>query len=91
MQYNISPETFAGKVNMPDIDFLLEGTWEYRDGMVTYAANGCTYRKDKQGFLPALMEKMYNDRVEYKSKMLEAKKRLELIDSEMKKRGLFPT
>ena len=35
------------------------------------------YRKDKQGFLPALMEKMYNDRVVFKKKMLEAKKSYE--------------
>jgi DNA polymerase elongation subunit (family B) len=41
------------------------------------AANGCIYRNDKQGFLPALMEKMYNDRVVYKKKMLEAKQRYE--------------
>ena len=74
MQYNISPETYVGKVDFPSIDFMLDGTWEYRDGMVAYAANGCTYRKDKQGFLPALMEKMYNDRVVYKEKMLQAKK-----------------
>ena len=74
MQYNISPETFVKKVDFPSIDYMLDGTWEYRDGMVSYAANGCTYRKDKQGFLPALMEKMYNDRVVYKEKMLQAKK-----------------
>ena len=74
MQYNISPETFVDKVGFPSIDYMLEGNWEYRDGMVAYAANGCTYRKDKQGFLPALMEKMYNDRVVYKEKMLQAKK-----------------
>ena len=74
MQYNISPETFVGRIDFPSIDYMLDGTWEYRDGMVAYAANGCTYRKDKQGFLPALMEKMYNDRVVYKEKMIEAKK-----------------
>ena len=77
MQYNISPETFAGRIGFPSIDYMLDGIWEYRDGMVAYAANGCTYRKSKQGFLPALMEKMYNDRVEYKKKMIEAKKKYE--------------
>jgi DNA polymerase elongation subunit (family B) len=77
MQYNISPETFVERVQFPSIDYMLDDTWEYRDGSVAYAANGCTYRKDKQGFLPALMEKMYNDRVEYKKKMIEAKKRYE--------------
>ena len=91
MQYNISPETFAGKVSFPSIDYMLEGHWEYRDSSVAYAANGCTYRKDKQGFLPALMEKMYNDRVVYKKKMLEAKKELELVEAELKKRNISPT
>lgn len=88
MQYNISSETFAGRIDFPSIDYLLEGHWEYRDGMVAYAANGCTYRKDKQGFLPALMEKMYDDRVIYKKKMLEAKQEAELISAELKKRGI---
>ena len=73
MQYNISPETFVGKIEFPSIDYMLEGHWEYRNSAVAYTANGCTYRKDKQGFLPALMEKMYDDRVAYKKKMLEAK------------------
>jgi DNA polymerase elongation subunit (family B) len=77
MQYNISPETFAGRMDMPSIDYLLEGHWEYRDGMFSYAANGCMYRKDAQGFLPALMEKMYNSRSDYKKLMIEAKKRYE--------------
>ena len=77
MQYNISPEQFAGRIDMPSIDYLLKGIWEYRDGMVAYAANGCTYRKDKQGFLPELMEKMYNDRTKYKKMMIEAKQRYE--------------
>ena len=77
MQYNISSETFVKKVEFPSIDYLLDGTWEYRDGSVAYAANGCTYRKDAQGFLPALMERMYNGRAEFKKKMIEAKKKYE--------------
>jgi DNA polymerase elongation subunit (family B) len=84
MQYNISPETFIEKTpGYFSVDrLLLEGESSeqpYHDR--AYAANGCTYRKDKQGFLPALMEKMYNDRVEYKSKMIEAKKRYEKTKS----------
>jgi uncharacterized protein YydD (DUF2326 family) len=35
------------------------------------------YRKDVRGFLPELMEKMYNDRVIYKKKMIEAKQQYE--------------
>jgi DNA polymerase elongation subunit (family B) len=36
-------------------------------------ANGAMYRKDKRGFLPELMDKMYSDRVKYKKMMLQAK------------------
>jgi len=81
MQYNISPETFAGKVSFPSTEYMLNGTWEYRDSSVAYAANGCTYRKDKQGFLPALMERMYDDRTKYKKLMIEAKQRYEQTKS----------
>ena len=91
MQYNISPETFVTR--LPDfdkIDILLNGNWS-TNCPHAIAANGCIYRKDKQGFLPALMEKMYNDRVVYKKKMIEAKKELELVEAEMKKRGILLT
>lgn len=77
MQYNISPETFLRRMDMPSIDTLLEGKWICPDQTVTYAANGCTYRKDRQGFLPELMEKMYNDRSKYKKMSIEAKKKYE--------------
>ena len=36
--------------------------------------NGAMYRKDVRGILPELMEKMYNERVIFKKKMIEAKK-----------------
>ena len=79
MQYNISPETFAGRIDGFDsIDKLLEGRFIAHEGeKYAYAANGCMYRKDRQGFLPALMERMYDDRAKYKKMMIEAKKRFE--------------
>jgi DNA polymerase elongation subunit (family B) len=80
MQYNISPETFDGRIGPSfGVDWLLDGNFEYRNSghEYAYAANGCVYKKDKQGFLPALMEKMYNDRTKYKKLMLEAKQRYE--------------
>ena len=83
MQYNISPETFIERLHsFPTIDRLLEKSsdYEYNDEW-SYAANGCVYRKDKQGFLPELMEKMYNDRAKYKNLMLDAKKRYEITKS----------
>ena len=39
--------------------------------------NGALFRTDKKGFLPQLMEDMYNTRIEYKKKMLEAKQEYE--------------
>jgi DNA polymerase elongation subunit (family B) len=81
MQYNISPETFVTRLpNFNSIDELLTGDMTHNCEHAI-AANGCIYRKDKQGFLPALMEKMYDDRVEYKKKMIEAKKRYEQTHS----------
>ena len=79
MQYNISPETLldmrhpsvtVDKVLDKSVDFS-----NYKDYCV--CANGAVYRKDIRGFLPELMDKMYNDRVIYKKKMLEAKQQYE--------------
>ena len=79
MQYNISPETLRDErhptVSVKDI---LEKnlTFEmHKDNSV--CANGAMYRKDKRGFLPELMEKMYNERVIFKKRMLEAKQEYE--------------
>jgi DNA polymerase elongation subunit (family B) len=79
MQYNISPETLLEKRH-PNVtvDKVLkkELTFEmYKDCAV--CANGAMYRKDIRGFLPELMEKMYNERVIFKKKMIEAKKAYE--------------
>jgi DNA polymerase elongation subunit (family B) len=90
MGYNISPETFVDKMpDMPNIDGIIGGDFDGGDVKYAYAANGCYYRRDFQGFLPALMEKMYNERDQFKKKMIEAKKKLELVETEMKKRGLL--
>jgi len=79
MQYNISPETLmeqrhpsvtVEKILNKELDFS-----EYSDYAV--CANGAMYRKDVRGFLPELMEKMYNERVIFKKKMIEAKKQYE--------------
>ena len=83
MQYNISPETFVKRTDdFPSIDWILSApNFQVRKDGPAMTANGCMYKKDKQGFLPALMEKMYDDRVIYKKKMIEAKKRYEVSKS----------
>ena len=39
--------------------------------------NGAFFRKDRIGFLPELMENMYNDRVKYKKLLLKTKQQYE--------------
>jgi len=39
--------------------------------------NGAFFRKDKKGFLPEIMEKMYNERVTYKKLLLETEQKFE--------------
>ena len=75
MQYNISPETMTGEyVNVSMNEMLNKEFTKTKDCL---AASGYTFRKDKQGFLPELMQKMYDDRVIAKKKMLEAQGKLE--------------
>jgi DNA polymerase elongation subunit (family B) len=47
----------------------------YKDYAV--CANGAMYRKDVRGFLPELMEKIYDERVIFKKKMLTAEQEYE--------------
>jgi len=82
-QYNISPDTVLNKTDdlfeitaKANVDTVLNEELNLdalKDYDVTMTPNGKIYRKDYQGFLPALMAKMYDDRVLYKKKMFEAK------------------
>ena len=79
MQHNISPETLKSlrtiegmKVDKPQkkVDTsVLKNT--------TMTPNGAFFKTNVKGFLPELMEDMYNDRVIYKKKILEAKQQYE--------------
>ncbi|MBT6936559.1 MAG: DNA polymerase [Candidatus Marinimicrobia bacterium] len=79
MQYNISPETILGTWQDDiGVEGLLNKEFDtsvWKEKNVTVTPNGSVYRKDKQGFLPKLMESMYNDRVTYKQLMLEEQKK----------------
>ena len=39
--------------------------------------NGAKFKNDNQGFLPEMMEKMYNERVIFKKRMIKAKQQYE--------------
>ena len=105
MQYNISPETFAGwfrgahECETKDLaearalmilNKQLDDEGDSRNELVkddiTLTGNWTTFRRDRLGFLPSLMKKYYNERVIYKGKMIDAKKEIELIDQELRRR-----
>ena len=80
MQYNISPETLKSlrTIEGMKVDKLLKK--EVDTSVLkntTMTPNGALFKTNVKGFLPELMEDMYNDRVIYKKKMLEAKQQYE--------------
>tara|TARA_R110000851_G_scaffold261727_2_gene414259 strand:+ start:1524 stop:4052 length:2529 start_codon:yes stop_codon:yes gene_type:complete len=94
MQYNISPET---KINqdkdcMITPNGILDGSDRSKTALLKHksknhsiAANGTCYRKDIQGFLPALMDKLYKERKMYKKKMIECQKRQQAGEKNLEK------
>ena len=101
MQYNISPETLITdelppelqkvKDSRPGVDGLLDETLDLQaleKYKVTYTPNNEFYKTDKQGFLPEMMQQIYDNRVKYKNLMIEAKKKLEKEKDRKEKRKL---
>jgi DNA polymerase elongation subunit (family B) len=97
MQYNISPETLIEPENYTDemrnilsqgvsVDKLLKkqiDTSKLEDATLT--PNGQFFRTDFQGFLPKMMEEMYEDRKKFKKLMLQAKQEYQNETDESKK------
>jgi len=100
MQYNVSPETLIQPENYTQemLDILSSGISV--DKMLkkevdtsklvnaTITPNGQFFRTDHQGFLPKMMEEMYQDRKKFKNLMLQAKQDYENVLTELEKRGL---
>ena len=90
MQYNLSPETLITdelpsdlqeiKDARPGIDGLVDQV-QNLDALkkynLTYTPNNEFYRRDIYGFLPEMMQQIYDDRVKYKGMMIDAKKKLQ--------------
>lgn len=85
IQYNISPETLIEPDDYTPqmrkilsqnvcVEYLLRKEID-TSGLTgaTLTPNGQFFRTDKQGFLPAMMEEMYQDRKKFKNMMLKAK------------------
>lgn len=97
MQYNISPETLIQPADYTpamrailsqgvSVDKMLAKSVDLSqlEG-ATMTPNGQFFRTDKIGFLPAMMEEMYEDRKKFKKMMLQAKQEYELEKDESKK------
>ena len=93
MQYNISPETLVGMHPIDKSEKYFEGSMVesmlnrdtdtdfLKEKNLTMTPNGSLYTRKKQGFLPALMENMYNDRVKYKKLLIQEQKKGSSADS----------
>jgi DNA polymerase elongation subunit (family B) len=97
MQYSISPENIVEPVDYDDtmrrilqqgvsVDKLLNKEIDL-SGLngVTITPNGQFFRTDRKGFLPKMLEEMYEDRKVYKKKMLAAKAEYEKESDPTKK------
>jgi len=90
MQYNLSPETLITdelpselqeiKDARPGVDGLIDQNIDLeslKKYQLTYTPNNEFYQTGKQGFLPEMMQQIYNDRVKFKGMMIDAKKKLQ--------------
>ena len=73
MQYNISPETLVERRHpSATVNGLLSQKIDVPKEFAL-CANGAQYRKDIHGFLPEMMKKIYDERVQSKKLMILAK------------------
>ena len=97
IQYNISPETIVEvrdyDANMREIvsngvsvdKLLIKSVNLSNLSGVTITPNGQFFRTNKQGFLPKMLEEMYEDRKKFKKMMISAKQEYEKEKDESKK------
>ena len=88
MQYNISPETlWETRHSSSSVERILNQEIDF-DGKFAVCANGAQYRKDVHGFLPKIMQKIYDERTIYKKLMLKAKSEYEKKPTEKLKKDI---
>jgi DNA polymerase elongation subunit (family B) len=103
MQYNLSPETLIEPSDYtPEMrNIISEGvsvdklltkqvdTTKLKN--VTLTPNGQFFRTDVRGFIPQMMEEMYEDRKKFKKLMIEAEKKYQVENDPIKKNELENT
>lgn len=82
VQWNMSPETIVQGVE-PNvtIEKLLNGYSTQSD--MSMAATGQYFSREKQGFMPKIIEQLYDERSVIKKKMLASKQELENLKKEL--------
>jgi DNA polymerase elongation subunit (family B) len=97
MQYNISPETLIEPANYTPVMRKIINQNVSVDNMLdkgldltglegaTITPNGQFFDTTKKGFLPQMLEEMYNDRSKFKKMMLQAKQEYETNTDKTKK------
>jgi len=99
MQYNISPETLIDNHEYTDDMRRLAAKASVEELLnknlntsvlkgVTITPNGQFFRTDRQGFLPAMMVEMYEDRKKFKKEMLKAQQDYETEKDVTKKKEI---
>ena len=81
VQWNMSPETimFGRHDHRVSPDSILEGYIPEKTEF-SVCGSGQMFSNQKQGFMPKIIEEMYNERVTVKQMMLASKRELEIAD-----------
>jgi DNA polymerase elongation subunit (family B) len=88
MQYNISPETLVDERHPTvTVDKLLNQEVDI-EGDYAVCANGAQYRRDIHGFLPEIMQRIYDERTIYKKRMLASKQEYEKSPTDKLRRDI---
>lgn len=105
-QQNISAETITDvtydgfkkyKGDPTTDEYEVDGLIHFKDDLswlkekdLCLSPSGCTFRRDKQGFAPFLMEKFFKERKSAKKEMLKLEQESENLLKEIEARGLTP-
>ena len=105
-QQNISAETITDftydgfkkyKGDAVTDEYEVDGLIHFKDDLswlkekdLCLSPSGCTFRRDKKGFAPFLMEKFFKERKSAKKEMLKLEQESQTLMKEIEERGLKP-
>jgi DNA polymerase elongation subunit (family B) len=82
MSWNISPDTILPYMRDSSVDFLLSRKLKTDDLLTknyALAVNGAMFTKEKRGFIPAIIEMLFNERKAIKREMLDLEAKINAI------------